>query len=215
MLIKKYKNAEKVNIYCYACSEGAEPFSLAMLLLKTLKDQGIKDIQKEFKKFFPIIASDIDEEILKNPKQGIIKLSRSDIKRIETILGKDYSDFIEFDNNFQYSDFHKEWVCNGKIKPILKDKVIFKTADIRSDILNIKGNNNVILCRNFWTHLLKTDQQELAKNLFKNIGENSMCIIGEHDCDYSRDNYADGLLLLQKFTLCHEISTYNSHYYIK
>ena len=54
LLIDKYKNENKVNVYCYACSDGSEPYSVAMLLISRLGLEGAK-------KFFPIIAVDKDD----------------------------------------------------------------------------------------------------------------------------------------------------------
>ena len=174
MLIEKYKHTDKVNIYNYACSEGAEPFSLAMLLIKKLG-------KEKAQKFFPIIASDIDEEILKNPKQGIIKVSSGDIFLIKRKLGNDYSKFIDLDNKFKYSSKFKDILCNGKITPILEDTIVFDTKDITKDFVNIKKDNSIVFCRNFWPYLSKNDQLSLSANLSERLGNNSLCVIGSYD----------------------------------
>lgn len=174
-LNERYKDVDKVHIYNYACSEGAEPFSLAMLLIEKLGKEGAK-------KFFPIIASDIDAEVLKNPKQGIIKLSKEDIEYIKEELKNNASKYIEYDNVFQDDPKFREKLCNGRIKPILKDTVIFKNLNIMDDLANIEKDNSIVMCRNFWPYLNSYENQlKLAQTLSEKLGENSMCVIGDFD----------------------------------
>ena len=58
LLISKYKDVDKVNIYSYACSDGSEPYSLVIKLLE--KSEKLKI---NCDKFFPIRAKDIDKKI--------------------------------------------------------------------------------------------------------------------------------------------------------
>lgn len=176
MLIRKYKDANKVNIHCTGCSEGAEPFSLAMLLIEKLGEQGAQ-------KFFPIKASDINAQILENPKKGVIHLSEQDIRYIKDILGENYSRYIEFSKKAHYSKEDNTWLYRGKIKPILNGKVIFSNRSISSELKYIEKGNNVLICRNFWSYYPENEQSKLAKDIFDKLDENSVCIIGEDD-DY-------------------------------
>lgn len=180
MLKDKYKNTKKVNVYCFACSDGAEPFSLAMLLMEKLKP-------KEAQKFFPIIASDKDEGIFKYLKQGMIKLDSRDIEDIKVTLGDNYSKYIEVDNKFEYIP---EWdskaaLCAGRIKPILMNKVLFRNMDIRRGISDIESNNSVVMCRNFFPYLDDKDQSEFKRALFKHLGSNSIFVRGDFDGNLS------------------------------
>lgn len=179
MLIRKYKNTEKVGIHCTACSEGAEPFSLAMLLIEKLGE-------KKAQKFFPIIASDINAEILQNPKNGIIKVSDEDIRYIKQALGDNYSKYIEFSKKSKYSKEAKCWLYEGQIKPILKDKVIFKNMSARRALSKIEKGDNIFICRNFWSYNPDKEQSKLADEIFAKLDENSLCVIGEDDDDISK-----------------------------
>lgn len=173
-LAKKYKNAGKVNVYSLACSEGAEPFSLAMMLTKKL---GIEKARK----FFPIIASDFDEFILKNPRQGIVRLSENDVSRIEKQIG-DMSKFIELPDKTQHYDAILSMTAyKGHTKPLLNDAVMFKNADIRSVIATIKPDNSIVLCRNVWPYIPEPEHSHLAQQMFDQLGENSMLVIGDFD----------------------------------
>lgn len=173
-LIAKYQGVDKVNIYNFACSEGAEPFSIAMLLIRKLGEE-------KAQKFFPIIASDIDEEILRNPSQGVVKLAPLDLVLMRLTLGKDFTEFISRGNRFRYNRRFRNSVCTGEISPVLKKAVIFKKANILEDIENIEQENSVVLCRNFFPYLSKEDRVKLAGKLSQMLGRNSMCVIGTYD----------------------------------
>ena len=174
-LIKKYQHTDKVNIHCYACSDGAEPFSLAILLIKKLGEGA--------KKFFPIIASDIDPKILENPKKGKVILSDCDIVNIEDELGTDYSKFIKHNDDFKLLkeyNAHDE-VCEGTVSPEVRKAVVFKSYDIMDNITNIPAQNTVVMARNFWPYLPEEKQQSLAKKIANQLSDTSTLVLGTFD----------------------------------
>lgn len=175
-LIEKYKNTDKVNIHCFGCSDGVEPFSLAMLLIKKLGEKGAK-------KFFPIIASDIDPKILENPKKGLVRLSDSDLENIEENLGKDYSKFIKHDDNFKIDKSYNsdEEICDGQIAQVVRDAVEFRNYDLKSNISSLPRTNTVVMARNFWPYIPNEDQPKIAKALGNRLGNNSMITTGSYD----------------------------------
>lgn len=174
LLTERYQGADRVHIYNYACSEGAEPFSLAMLLIQKLGAERAR-------KFLPIIASDIDEKILENPKAGVVKLSPGDLFLIKRALGKDYSRFIEHDGKFKYDDQLRNILCDGQVTPLLRDSVVFQQANILDDVGRIERDNSVVMCRNFWPYLPKQERHNLAEGLSQQLGDSSMCVIGAYD----------------------------------
>lgn len=174
-LIKKYQNTPKVNVYSYGCSEGAEPFSLAMLLIEKLG-------KEKAKKFFPIIASDIDSKILENPKKGIITPSKEDLENMGSVLGSNYTKYITFDSNFNIDTELEDEICKGRIKPILQDTVIFKKANFIDDLNNIEPDNSIIICKNFLNYYNNhTEQRPLIKRLGERLNSNSFCLLGDFD----------------------------------
>lgn len=174
MLVKKYKKAEKVNIYVGGCADGSEAYQTAMLLIRKLG-------KKEAQKFFPIKAWDIDAKILQNPKDGVIKVTKKDIERLEKYTGKDYLEYIHLNNKFVTDAESGIAVCTGKIKSILKDTVIFEKRDFTKNIPNIQRNNSVLMCRNVWPYFSEKEQPKLAQALFDRLGDNSMFIAGEYE----------------------------------
>lgn len=173
-LIKRYKDVKKVQVYDYACSEGAEPFSIAMILIKKLGYHAAK-------KFFPIMASDIDKQILIAPKKGIIRPSRKDLVSIDRNMGLMSSEFMKVDFIFSADTSLHDDVCQGEVSPSLRKCVQFRWKNLLKDIDKIKKENSVVLCRNVWAYLSEDNKKYLAEKLCKHLGDNSVLIIGDFD----------------------------------
>lgn len=86
-IIKKNEKTRKVNVYTFGASAGDEVFTLLMSLYNKL---GVKKAQK----FLKLMASDIDPNIMENPKNGIMKFTPADLQRINELVG-DYSRFFK------------------------------------------------------------------------------------------------------------------------
>lgn len=174
-LVEKYKDTPKVNVYCYACSDGSEPYSLAMLLISKLGEQGAK-------KFFPIMAKDYDEEIIKDAKSPFFSVKRWDINRINYFSDGNQDKFIDIiaknKTNFVIS-----------MKPILQDTVVFEQSDITEDLKSVKTENSVIMARNFWGYLPSELVLDVASEFANRVGDNSLCVIGKYDEDQTGMNY--------------------------
>lgn len=173
-LLDKYKNTSKVNTYCYACSDGSEPYSLIMDLKTKAPNQADK--------FFPVVAKDYDSEIIRQAKSGTIYVDNYGKYCIEERTDKNFDRF-----------FGDDVICDkrndyyGKVfevKPELSNNVIFELADICEDVKNIKPDNSIVLCRNFWPYLKSQEKMDtLAQNLYDRLGHNSIVILGKYDRD--------------------------------
>lgn len=173
-LINKYKNTDKVNTYCYACSDGSEPYTFIMDLKMNAPEQADK--------FLPIIAKDYDSYIINLAKSNTIyvadlekmELCRKSKENFNRFFGKD--DILDKRNNSLGRVY--------KINKELSDNVSFEVCNILDDIENIKPNNSIIFCKNFW-HYLGSNQKinELAQKLYYRLGENSVVILGKYDFD--------------------------------
>ena len=124
----------KVNIHNFACSDGSETFSLIMALIEQLGEE-------KAKRFFPIIASDCDSEIIKIAQSGKIKATFQDIEEFEC-----------FGNTEKYFDIQKTGLVDYTLtlKDVLTKNAVFTAASMQKGLDDIKKGNNVILCRNFW-----------------------------------------------------------------
>ena len=170
LLIRKYKQSPKVNIYCYACSDGSEPYSLAIKLLEMGKKNKV-DVER----FFPIIAKDIDEKMIKMASNGFLPALAED----ENLLKK-YPKYFEKTCNLPSRDLRSDFIW--KVKPELRNRVVFQNADINQDICNIEPENSVVLARNFWFYLADDAVRlSLAKKISSVLDKNSMVVIGGLD----------------------------------
>lgn len=173
-LIKRYKDVKKVHVYDYACSEGAETFSIAMILIKKLGYNAAK-------KFFPIMASDRDKQILVAPKRGIIRPSRKDLASINRNIGSMSYEFMNVDSAFSPDSSLHDDVCQGQVSLMLRKCVQFRWKNLLKDIDKIEKENSVVLCRNVWPYLSEDDKKCLAEKLCKQLGDNSVLIVGDFD----------------------------------
>jgi chemotaxis protein methyltransferase CheR len=105
-------------IWSAACSIGAEPYTIAMILEKNRLATPT------------VLATDIDQQILAKAKEGVYR--KSELRNVPSGELASYFDVTE-KNAYQ-------------IKPELKRKVHFKKHDLLKD--PYEKNNHVIVCRN-------------------------------------------------------------------
>ncbi len=184
-LKNQYKDKQNVNVYNFACSDGSEPYSLAICLFETL---GVKDAQK----FFPINASDSDFIIIKSAQNGIINMSNKDLETFEkyNIDWKKY--FKPSDRKYFISaDKMDEQTNSYFVSDILKDKVKFNVATILKDTNNIKQNDdNIVLCRNVLPYQgTKSEILMHLKAITNNLSKGNLLLIGDYDRDMFTIDY--------------------------
>lgn len=168
-LIDKYKNTDKVNVCCYACSDGSEPVSLALILSEKCKDGA--------KKYFPIIAKDRDDNILKDAVSGELDIYQDDLEMINAFTDNKllkYFHVIPKKNEDVYGRL--------KVKDNLRKEIVYERTDFVDDIHKIPRENTVLMCRNFWPYLEdRYTQSRLIENLSHRLGENSVIVVGNFD----------------------------------
>lgn len=174
LVIEKYKHKPKVNVYCYACSDGSEPYSLAMMLISKLG-------RDKAQKFFPIKAKDIDPFFIEQAQKGVLKPEMDDLRIIRIKTLRPLSTFMDVDGIFKQE--HGSNVCTGKITDNLKGSVEFMQANIVDDIDNIEPKNSIIMFRNAWPHLNEQDKSILLNKLSKKMDDTSLLTIGWYDRD--------------------------------
>lgn len=174
LISKKYKDAKKVNIYCHACSDGSEAYSLAMLLIERLGET-------EAKKFFPIIALDIDDKIIEAAQSKKVKISEYDLDLIKKMIGPNYSNYIQTDEKFSYDEEYRQFLCNANVLSPLYNRVIFERSDILKDISNLPSTNTILMCRNVWRYFTEQQYLQLVDAISRILTKSSMCVIGKTD----------------------------------
>lgn len=167
-LANKYSSADKVNILNHACSNGMEPYSLVMQMLRT--------IPKSAEKFFPIIAKDLDKDNIIAAKNGSCGASISDKERAQWFLDYRLWDYVNWQSS---NNPNNDMVLVPK--QFVKDKVEFSQGNILNDLENLPKSNNVVLCRNMFIYLEPQEQDNLIKKLAQKLDNSSTLIIGNYD----------------------------------
>lgn len=143
------KGNKKIKIWSAACSTGDEPYSLAMMFLTKFPDVN-----------FEILATDIDDEILKKAK--VAKYPYKSIEKIDNIYKKMYFTKVE-------EDYYE-------VKENVKKYVTFKRHNLIED--TFYRGMDLIVCRNVVIYFTE-DVKDLIYQKFSDIMEkNSVLFIG-------------------------------------
>lgn len=183
---KLFPGTEKVNVYDCACSLGYGVYGFLLWLLS--------GHEKHPERFFPIIAKDYDEDIIKAAREGLLPLNEDEIWNICDVVRKDDVIKKEDLDEFFHVDYNNSenmligTKCYGYMaKPtkILTDKVQFSVADIREDYVNIEPHRSLVWATNFWPYMEKEDRYKLAQNLYNQFAKGSAIKISD-DFDNNR-----------------------------
>ena len=161
-LENKYKNVPRVSIYNLACSEGAEPCTLAVLFAE-------KGLDK-----YKILASDIDSKNIEIAQKGFVDVTNGELLRIDKMT-----------NGQTMKYFSPAFSTTGEIKqiqpkPELKEKIEYKVSDILTEIRKAPKTNSVFLIRNVWPYLNIDEKSEILREL-SNLDKTCCVVIGEID----------------------------------
>ena len=170
------KDGKPKKIYCYACSDGSEPYSIAMALILRLGFEGAK-------KYFPIIARDIDEEVISSAQKGIIEFNRYDLKRMRRNNIKPLA-FFDYKSSYYKSPCKRGIYA---VKGNLRDCVDFKVGDIIKDSESIDYDNAVIFFRNVWMYIPENLQKKLVSTFNQRFKDSTAIVVGGIDFGPSVD----------------------------
>lgn len=174
-LNKHFNDADKVNIYNLACSDGTESYTLLMSLFSKLG-------KNKSKKFLPIKSSDKNSNLITTAKSGDIPLLPGlhkfyDYYRLKT--------GTFFDKTKLYKVIKQDGKTIVKMDDVCKKNIHFKTADLFDEVDKLKGENDAVLCRNVWMYLSEKEQEMLAHKLGLKLKKNSLVVLGEYDISAS------------------------------
>ena len=148
----KFKN---IKIWSAACSIGAEPYSLAMILDKN----NIKTNER-------IIATDIDDNVLKRARDGVFK--DFEIKNLDKKDLDKY--FIEKENKYYIIDNIKEMVS-------------FKKHDLVLD--KYQKGFHAIICRNVIIYLKNETKDEIYRKFNESLVKGGILFTGATEAIYN------------------------------
>lgn len=159
----------KVNVYDFACSDGSEAYSLIITLIEQLGE-------KKAQRFFPIIASDIDPEIIRMANSGKIIATEEDVFQMKNIIKNK-----KIEKYFNVTNLGGEKYLLSP-KEILTRNVIFKQESIKNGTKEIQKNeNNIILARNFWKYMSFNDIAKTSWELAEKSQDKTLLLIGDFD----------------------------------
>ncbi|MFW5984712.1 MAG: CheR family methyltransferase [Halanaerobiaceae bacterium] len=159
-LLDKYN---KIKIWSAPCANGAEPYTLAIIL----QELGVNPRKYE------ILASDIDSEILNTARQGIY--DKKALKNAPQGTISKYFKKAKGENN------------KYEIKNSVKQQVHFEEKDL------IKGSYqkkwHLILCRNFFIYLTRDLKDKLTQKFVDSLYDNTLLFLGNTEFIFNPQKY--------------------------
>lgn len=156
ILVPKFKN---VKIWSAACSIGAEPYSIAMIMDKYNLTKNTK-----------IVATDIDDNILKRAKMGVYK--QHETKGLTK---------VDLDKHFIYGD------DTYTISDSLKALISFKKHDLILD--NYEKGFHAVVCRNVFIYFKDDTKNEIYKKIYDSLVPGGIFFIGATESIYNPKNF--------------------------
>lgn len=152
-LIKQKKDYRFIKVWSAGCSNGEEPYSIAIML-----NQFLGSSIKRYN--ISILATDIDEDSLGKAENGIFQS-----KQLEKI-GKERIDrfFVKKDDNYQVTD---------ELKKLVKVK--------RHDLISgpKMSGFDIIFCRNVTIYFEQKLQETLYMNFYDSLNEGGFFVMGK------------------------------------
>ncbi len=146
---------KNIKIWSSACSSGEEPYSIAMSILWEIKEY--IDIK--------ILATDISTKVLNKAQNGIYEPDK-----IEQVP-----------NNYRVTYF-EEFIEDGKkfyrIKPIIKDLVVFKRINLANPPFPMRGPFDAVFCRNVMIYFDNRTRHNLLDEIYRILKPNGLLFVG-------------------------------------
>ena len=177
-LNRHFANAEKVNVYNAACSDGSEPFTLVMSLIRKLG-------REKAEKFFPIEAFDLNSSLINMAKNGVIPLLPEPYTIVDIWRLKLKNMFMEhrFLNYKKIRGFGQLVQMNDATRK----HVNFSVGNVLTKVDSMEGENTVVMARNFWMYLEPYEQELLAQKLGRKLKKDSIIVLGKYDTQGERN----------------------------
>ncbi|SEK21145.1 chemotaxis protein methyltransferase CheR [Carnobacterium iners] len=148
-----------MKVWSAACSTGAEAYSMAMIFDK----HQLRMAEK-------ILATDIDETILKRAKEGMYK-----IHEMKNVPAKERSAYFDEKEGIFY------------LKSNIKNKVQFKRHDLIAD--KFQKNFHIIVCRNVTIYFKNEVKEELYQRFSDSLVKGGIFFTGATEAIYSPEIY--------------------------
>lgn len=154
---------KRLKIWSAACSNGAEPYSIAIIL-----DKLTPKVRHE------ILATDIDSTILETAKKGIY--NSTDVKNVDKEMLKKYFSIHNEDNKY---------ILNEDIR----NRVKFRKHDLILD--DYEKGFDLILCRNVVIYFTQEAKDKIYSKFSESLFPGGLLFVGatESIYDYKKYNF--------------------------
>ncbi|MFW5991617.1 MAG: CheR family methyltransferase [Halanaerobiaceae bacterium] len=156
-------NNRNAKIWSSPCSNGSEPYTIAIILSKLSYNPGN----------YTIIGSDLDSNILTEAKKGIY--NENAVQNVPPEILKEYFKPINDSTN----------------KYQLSKKIIEKVKFEKIDLINesFKRNWDLILCRNFFIYLTKDIKEMLTHKYTSALKKGGYLFLGNTEFIFNPENF--------------------------
>ncbi len=152
----------KLNIWSAPCSNGSEPYTIAIILT----EMGIN------KSRYNILASDLDREVLKIAREG--KYSSNSLKNVpDNIISKYFKKTTDKD---EY-----------QLKREIINQIKFEKKDLIND--SFQKNWDLILSRNFFIYLTREIKDKLTDKFVSALKPGGYFFLGNTEFIFNPDRY--------------------------
>lgn len=153
------KNNRGLKIWSAACSNGSEPYTIAMIL-KEISSSSRHDI----------LATDIDPAILAKAKSG--EYTELEVKSV--------------DSSYKAKHFLNEGK-KYKVKPDIMSMVRFKQHDLIAD--TYESNLDIIVCRNVVIYFKNETKDKIFEKFSKSLKSGGLLFIGATESIYNYKSF--------------------------
>ena len=171
-VVKAFKHKKHVNVYCYGCSDGSEPYTMVMYLYA-------KYGEKIADKFMPIIAKDYDLSAILKARSGVFEIDKEEYKNIQNFTKFNFKKFFNTISP-QMMDNEESRII-AKANPKYYSKIKYGVGNILQDYKNIDGKTTLLTTRNFLPYLHEHSRIELAPKIASILRNGSFWNIGTYD----------------------------------
>lgn len=150
----------RIRAWSAACSTGAEPYTIAMVLEAFLEHHGGPD--------YEILATDLDTDVLQTALRGIypedmLAPAPRDLRRRYVLVPRD-------DNRREV-----------RIAPVLRQKVSFGRLNLMDAHYPIGDPVDLIFCRNVLIYFDKPTQRQVVSRLLENLRPGGFLFLGHSE----------------------------------
>jgi len=159
ILVPMLQKKHSLKIWSAACSTGEEPYTIAMILAQFLPLKSIR-----------ILATDIDETVLKKARKGVY--GERELQELPLHMKTKYFTYRE---GLYY------------ISEDIKNTVVFKKHDLLQD--PFQSNYDLIVCRNVLIYFTDVAKHALYEKMSQSLKKGGVLFIGSTEQIFNTSSY--------------------------